>query len=150
MARLDRLGTAKEVAQQGAVLGRELTYELLSAISPLTEAALQQELTKLVEAELLYQRGLPPQATYLFKHALVQETAYQSLLKSKRQQYHHQIAQVLEEQFPETIETQPELFAHHYTEAGLVAQAIPYWQQAGSGPCSGRPMLKRSVTSPRG
>ena len=88
MARLDRLGTAKEVAQQGAVVGRELTYELLSAVSPLTEAALQQELTKLVEAELLYQRGLPPQATYLFKHALVQETAYQSLLKSKRQQYH--------------------------------------------------------------
>ena len=84
MARLDRLGTAKEVAQQGAVLGRELTYELLSAVSPLTEAALQQELTKLVEAELLYQRGRPPQATYLFKHALVQETAYQSLLKSKR------------------------------------------------------------------
>jgi predicted ATPase len=92
MARLDRLGTAKEVAQQGAVVGRELTYELLRAISPLTEATLQQELSKLVEAELLYQRGLPPQATYLFKHALVQETAYQSLLKSKRQQYHRQIA----------------------------------------------------------
>ena len=131
MARLDRLGTAKEVAQQGAVVGRELTYDLLSAISPLTEAALQQELAKLVEAELLYQRGLPPQATYLFKHALVQETAYQSLLKSKRQQYHQQIAQVFEARFPETTETQPELVAHHYTEAGLVTQAIPYWQQAG-------------------
>jgi class 3 adenylate cyclase/predicted ATPase len=131
MARLDRLGTAKEVAQQGAVVGRELTYELLSAVSPLTEAALQQELTKLVEAELLYQRGRPPQATYLFKHALVQETAYQSLLKSKRQQYHHQIAQVFEAQFPEITETQPELVANHYTEAGLGAQAIPYWQRAG-------------------
>ncbi len=132
MARLDRLGTAKEVAQQGAVVGRELTYELLSAVSPLTEAALQQELSKLVAAELLYQRGLPPQATYLFKHALVQETAYQSLLKSKRQQYHHQIAQVFEERFPETKETQPELVAHHYTEAGLIAQALPYWQQSRS------------------
>ena len=75
-------------------------------------------MTKLVEAELLYQRGLPPQATYLFKHALMQDTAYQSLLKSKRQQYHHQIAQVLEDAFPETKETQPELVAHHYTEAG--------------------------------
>ena len=86
---------------------------------------------KLVEAELLYQRGLPPQARYLFKHALIQDTAYQSLLKSTRQQYHQQIAQVLEERFPETTETQPELLAHHYTEAGLIAQAIPYWQQAG-------------------
>jgi class 3 adenylate cyclase/predicted ATPase len=131
MARLDRLGTAKEVAQLGATLGRELTYELLRAVSPLTEVALQQELTKLVEAELLYQRGLPPQATYLFKHALVQDTAYQSLLKSKRRQYHHQIAQVFEARFPETTETQPELVAHHYTEAGLGAQAIAYWQRAG-------------------
>jgi class 3 adenylate cyclase len=131
MARLDRLGSAKEVAQQGAVVGRELPYELLSAVSALPEAALQQELTKLVEAELLYQRGRPPQATYLFKHALVQESAYQSLLKSKRQQYHHQIAQVFEARFPETTETQPELVAHHYTEAGLGAQAIAYWQRAG-------------------
>jgi predicted ATPase len=131
MARLDRLGSAKEVAQQGAVVGRELAYELLNAVSALPEAALQQELTKLVEAELLYQRGRPPQATYLFKHALVQETAYQSLLKSKRQQYHHQLAQVFEARFPETTETQPELVAHHYTEAGLGAQAIAYWQRAG-------------------
>ena len=85
----------------------------------------------MVEAELVYQRGVPPQATYLFKHALIQDTAYQSLLKSTRQQYHRQIAQVLEEQFPQTVETQPELVAHHYTEAGLSEQAIPYWQQAG-------------------
>jgi class 3 adenylate cyclase/predicted ATPase len=131
MARLDRLGTAKEVAQQGAVVGRELTYEVLRTISPLTEAALQQELTKLVEAELLYQRGRPPQATYLFKHALVQETAYQSLLKSKRQQYHRQIAEVFEARFSETTATQPELVAHHYTQAGLIEQAIPHWQRTG-------------------
>jgi predicted ATPase len=131
MARLDRLGPGKQVVQLGATLGREFSYEVLQAVSPLDEAALQQGLWQLVEAELLYQRSLPPQATYLFKHALIQDTAYQSLLKSTRQQYHRQIAQTLEERFPDTKETQPELLAHHYTEAGLIGQAIPYWQQAG-------------------
>src|SRR5262245_24578359 len=87
-------------------------------------------LHRLVEAELLYQRGLPPQATYVFKHALIQDAAYQSLLKSTRQQYHQQIAQVLETQFPETAEAQPELLAHHYTEAGLIEQSIAYWYKA--------------------
>ncbi len=132
MARLDRLGLAKEVAQMGTTLGREFSYELLHAVSPADETSLQRALAKLIEAEVLYQRGLPPQARYLFKHALIQDAAYQSLLKSKRQQYHQQIAQVLGEQFPESKETQPELLAHHYTEAGLIAQAIPYWQQAKS------------------
>ncbi len=131
MARLDRLGTAKEVAQHGATIGREFSYELLQAVSPLEAASLQQGLQQLVKAELVYQRGLFPQARYVFKHALIQDTAYQSLLKSTRQHYHQQIAQVLAERFPETAETQPELLAHHYTEAGLSAQAIPYWQQAG-------------------
>ncbi|MBI3301640.1 MAG: AAA family ATPase [Deltaproteobacteria bacterium] len=131
LARLDRLATVKEVAQMGATLGREFSYELLHAVWPGDEASLQQALGKLVEAEVLYQRGLPPQARYIFKHALIQDAAYQSLLKSKRQQYHQRIAQVLEEQFPETKEIQPELLAHHYTEAGLVVQAIPYWQKAG-------------------
>lgn len=84
-----------------------------------------------MEAELLYQWGLPPQASYIFKHALIQDAAYQSLLKSKRQQYHKKIGQILEERFPETVETQPELLAHHYTEAGLRGQAIAYWQRAG-------------------
>src|SRR5262249_12099504 len=101
------------------------------AVSPLNEVMLQRGLALLVTAELLYQRGLPPQTRYFFKHALIQETAYLSLLKSTRRQYHQQIAQVLEERFPETAETQPELLAHHYTEAGLIAQAIPYWQKAG-------------------
>jgi predicted ATPase len=114
-----------------ATLGREFSYELLQSVSPLDEASLQQALAKLVEAEVLYQRGLPPQARYVFKHALIQDTAYQSLLKSTRQQYHRQIAQVLAERFPETVETQPELVAQHYTEACLIAQAIPYWQRAG-------------------
>ena len=131
MARLDRLGAVKEIAQLAAVLGREFNYELLRAVWSAEETTLQQGLTALVQAELLYQRGLPPQAHYVFKHALIQDATYQSLLKSTRQQYHQQIAGVLEERFPETKETQPELLAHHYTEAGLVVQAIPYWQRAG-------------------
>ncbi|MBI3797574.1 MAG: tetratricopeptide repeat protein, partial [Deltaproteobacteria bacterium] len=131
MARLDRLGTAKEVAQLGATLGREFSYELLQAVSSVDEVTLQQALAKLVTAEVLYPQGLQPQARYLFKHALIQDAAYQSLLKSTRQQYHQQIAQVLEDRFAETVETHPELVAHHYTEAGLVRQAIPYWQRAG-------------------
>jgi class 3 adenylate cyclase/predicted ATPase len=131
MARLDRLGTAKEIAQLGATLGREFSYDLLHAVCRVEDSTLQHGLRQLVDAELLYQRGVASHATYLFKHALIQDTAYQSLLKSKRQQYHQQIAQVLEDRFLETKETQPELLAHHYTEAHLIAQAIPYWQQAG-------------------
>jgi class 3 adenylate cyclase/predicted ATPase/DNA-binding winged helix-turn-helix (wHTH) protein len=131
MARLDRLGKVKQVAQLGATLGREFSYALLQAVLPLEEVALQHGLSQLVEAELLYRRGLPPRASYVFKHALIQEAAYQSLLKGTRRQYHQQIAQVLEARFPKTVATQPELLAHHYTEAGLSAQAIPYWQRAG-------------------
>ena len=131
MARLDRLATMKGLAQLGATLGREFSYELLQAVSPWDEGTLRRGLQQLVEAEFLYQQGLLPQATYLFKHALIQDTAYQSLLRSTRQQYHQRIAQVLEARFPETGETQPELLAHHYTEAGLAEQAIPYWQRAG-------------------
>ncbi len=131
MARLDRLGPAKEIAQLGATLGREFSYELLHVVANQDESSLQQGLKQLVAAELVYQRGLLPQATYLFKHALIQDTAYQSLLKSRRQQLHQQIAQVLEAQFSDTKEAQPELLAHHYTEAGLAEQAIPYWQKAG-------------------
>jgi predicted ATPase len=131
MARLDRLAAVKAMAQLGATLGREFSYELLQAVSPWDEGTLQRGLQQLVEAEFLYQRGLPPQATYVFKHALIQDTAYQSLLRSTRQGHHQRIAQVLEGRFTELCETQPELLAHHYTEAGLMAQAIPYWQQAG-------------------
>ena len=131
MARLDRLAPVKEVAQLAATLGREFPYELLRAVSPLDETTLQYALARLVAAELLYQRGTSPQATYLFKHALIQEAAYQSVLKSSRQWYHQQIAQVLAGQFPGIVETQPELLGHHYTEAGLLPQAIPYWQLAG-------------------
>jgi predicted ATPase/class 3 adenylate cyclase len=131
MARLDRLATVKGLAQLGATLGREFAYDLLQAVAPWDEATLQRGLHQLVEAEFLYQQGLPPQATYRFKHALIQDAAYQALLKSTRQQHHQRIAQVLEAQFPETAATQPELLAQHYTEAGLTEQAIPYWQRAG-------------------
>jgi predicted ATPase len=131
MARLDRLAAVKGLAQLGATLGREFSYELLQAVSPWDEDTLQRGLQQLVEAEFLYQQGLPPHATYLFKHALIQDAAYQSLLRSTRQQYHQRVAEVLEERFPEICETQPELLAHHYTQAGMLAQAIPYWQRAG-------------------
>jgi class 3 adenylate cyclase/predicted ATPase len=131
MARLDRLAMVKGLAQLGATLGREFAYELLQAVSLWDEDALRRGLHQLVEAEFLYQRGVPPQAIYTFKHALIQDTAYHSLLRSTRQQYHQRIAQVLEAQFAETIETQPELLAQHYTAAGLSAQAVSYWQRAG-------------------
>jgi class 3 adenylate cyclase/predicted ATPase len=131
LARLDRLSTARQIAQLGATLGREFSYELLRAVAPVSATDLQTSLSKLVEAEILYQRGVGEHARYFFKHALIQDTAYQSLLKSTRQQYHQQIARVLENRFPDTKATQPELLAHHYTEANLIEQAIPYWQQAG-------------------
>jgi predicted ATPase len=130
-ARLDRLVEGKAVAQLGAVLGRTFAYELLRAVSPLDELALRRGLVQLVQAEVLYQRGLSPQATYTFKHALLQESAYQSLLRSTRQRYHQRTAQVMIEHFPALAETQPELLAQHYTEAGLTEEAVEYWQRAG-------------------
>ena len=131
MARLDRLVTAKAVAQYAAVIGRQFAYDLLQVVSQLDESTLQRELGRLVEAEIVYQRGLPPHATYIFKHALIQDAAAQSLLKRTRQNYHQRIAQVLEAQFLETAEAQPELLAHHYAEAGLIEQSITYWYKAG-------------------
>ena len=130
-ARLDRLATVNEVAQLGATLGRTFTYEVLEAVSSLDAPTLRRDLARLVQAGLLDQRGMPPAATYLFKHALIQDAAYQALLRSARQQYHDRIARTLEERFPATAEAEPELLAHHYTEAGLGQQAVPYWQRAG-------------------
>jgi predicted ATPase len=132
MARLDRLVDAKGIAQLGAVIGRQFSWELLHAVSRLDETTLQRELNRLVDAELLlHHRSSPPHDTYTFKHALIRDAAYESLLKSTRQQYHQQIAQILVERFPETAVIQPELLAHHYTAGGLAALAIPYWQRAG-------------------
>jgi predicted ATPase len=130
-ARLDRLNAAQDVAQVGATIGREFSHELVQAVSGLEDTVLEKGLRQLVEADLVFQKGLPPLAQYVFKHALVQDTAYQSLLKSRRQQIHTQTAHVLEQQFPETVAAQPELLAHHYTEAGVPERALPYWQQAG-------------------
>jgi predicted ATPase len=131
MARLDRLAAVKALAQLGATLGREFSYALLRAVAPWDEGIVHQGLHQLVAAEFLYQRGVPPQATYTFKHALIQDVAYQSLLRSTRQQHHQRIAQALEAQFPETVATQPELVAQHYTTAGCHEQAVHYWLRAG-------------------
>ena len=133
MARLDRLESAKGVAQLAAMLGRKFSYELLCAVSPLDEETLERDLSRLVDAELLHQRGLPPKASYVFKHALIQEAAYESLLRSTRARYHARIAAVLAERFPETVETQPELLAQHYSAAGLAAEAVEGWRRAGLG-----------------
>lgn len=132
MARLDRLATVKEIALLASVIGREFTYELIFSVAGLPESTLIRELDRLVQAGLLYRGGIPPLATYIFKHALIQDTAYRSLLNSKRQQYHLQIAQVLEARFAELVNTQPEIVAHHYSEAGLSEQALVYWQKAGA------------------
>jgi predicted ATPase len=131
MARLDRAPRLREVAQLGAVLGREFSYDMISALAGLEEDMLQSGLGQLVVDELLYQRGRPPRSRYLFKHALIQDAAYQSLLKRTRQQYHQRVAKLLEDRFPEVASTQPELVAHHYTEANCPAQAIAYWHKAG-------------------
>ena len=131
LARLDHLAPAKEVAQIGAVIGREFSHALLAAVANRAEPDLRAALGQLVASELVFRRGLPPEATYNFKHALVQDAAYGTLLKSKRPQLHARIAQALEERFPGTAETQPELLAHHCAEAGLVEKAIRYWLSAG-------------------
>ncbi len=132
MARLDQMNMAKGVAQLGAVIGREFPYDILQAISSQDEETLQAGLTQLVEAELLYQRGRPPRAKYIFKHALIQDAAYQSLLRRARQQVHQQIAQVLETQFPEVVEHQPELLAHHAMQGEEWDKALRYYRQAGA------------------
>jgi class 3 adenylate cyclase/predicted ATPase len=131
MARLDRLGSAKEIAQIGAVIGREFSHFLLAAVMRKAEGELETELERLITAGLLFRQGVLPHATYLFKHALVQDAAYGTLLRSSRQQLHGQIASTLEEEFPEIVEGQPELLARHCTEAGLDEQAIKYWRTAG-------------------
>ncbi len=136
MARLDRAPRLREVAQLGSVLGREFAYDMISALAGIEEDMLQSGLGQLVVDELLYQRGRPPRSRYLFKHALIQDAAYQSLLKRTRQQYHQQVAKLLEDRFSELASTQPELVAHHYTEANCPAQAIAYWRKAAAAAAS--------------
>jgi class 3 adenylate cyclase/tetratricopeptide (TPR) repeat protein len=130
-ARLDQIGRAKEVAQIGAVIGREFSHTLLLMVSELPEDELLRALEALTQAELLHARGQPPDATYLFKHALVQDAAYASLLNSRRRELHRRIARVLGERFPERAGREPELLAHHWTEAGEASSAIDAWWRAG-------------------
>jgi predicted ATPase len=131
MARLDRLGAAREVAQIGAAIGREFSLALLGAVISKPEADLGSALERLVDAGLLFRQGVPPHATYLFKHALVQDAAYGTLLREPRRALHARIAETLEGRFADLADTQPELPAHHYTEAKQPEKAIPLWQKAG-------------------
>ena len=131
VARLDRLGDDKEIAQLGSAIGRKFSYELYHALVAEDKGELEKGLAHLVSSGLLDQHGVPPTATYQFRHALVQDAAYQSLLKSKRYKYHERIALVLEDKFSDRLETRPEMIAHHYTEAGLTDDAIKYWYKAG-------------------
>ena len=131
MARLDRLASVRLVAQIGAAIGRQFSYVLLRAVSDLPEDDLQASLARLVASELVFQRGTLSEALYTFKHALVQDAAHGSLLRSTRQQLHAQIAKALEAHSPDLMDTQPELFAQHYAEAGLVEKSVAYWGKAG-------------------
>ena len=130
-ARLDRLGPAKEAAQVGATIGRLFLYEMVALLSALGETELGPALVTLAGADLIQARGTPPKASYLFRHALLQDAAYDSMLKSKRQKLHGRIARLLEENYPETAETEPEVVARHYTAAGNAESAIGYWLAAG-------------------
>jgi predicted ATPase len=135
MARLDRLGPEKMLAQVGATLGPEFQYDVLKAVAQavlqISEEGLQQELARLVETDLMTQSGVLPRATYAFKHALIQDATYESLLRSTRRHYHQRIAEVLERDFPDVGQTQPELLAQHFTAAGSDQQALGYWEKAG-------------------
>ena len=131
MARLDRLVSVKEIAQIGAAIGREFSYSLIRAVIARDEIALKHALTELEQAELVYRRGEPPEAVYSFKHALVRDAAYESLLKSRRLQLHGQIARTLEKRFPDVAISEPEILARHFTEAGIIDLAINYWLAAG-------------------
>ena len=131
MARLDRLGPAKEMAQIGAAIGREFSHALLSSVARKPEAELASALDRLIAAGLLFRQGVPPHASYLFKHALVQDAAYGTLLREPRRALHARIAETLENQFAEIAENQPELLARHCTEAGMIEKAAGLWGRAG-------------------
>jgi class 3 adenylate cyclase/predicted ATPase len=130
MARLDRLASVRHVAQIGAAFGRWFRYTSLRAVAGLPDDELQAALARLVASELVFQSGVPPDAVYTFKHALVQEAAYGTLLRNARQQLHGRIAEALEAQFPELVDSQPEFLARHYTEAGLIEKSVSYWSKA--------------------
>ena len=150
MARLDRLASVRLVAQTGAAIGREFSYSLMRAVSRLPEDELQTSLARLVASELVFQRGTPPEAVYSFKHALVQDAAHGSLLRGARQQLHAQIAEALETHFPELTESQPELLAQHYAEAGLAEKSAEYWGKAGHSSAARSAMAEASAQLQKG
>ena len=131
MARLDRSVLDKEIAQIGAAIGREFSYALLRAVVAMDETMLKEALSELEEAELAWCRGRPPEATYSFKHSLVQDTAYASLVKSRRKELHSQIAYAFRDRFPTLAQLEPEIIAHHFTEAEVPELAIEWWGKAG-------------------
>ena len=131
MARLDRLGSAKEIAQIGAAIGREFSYAILAAVAQKPDVEVQSAVDRLIAAGLLFRQGLPPSATYLFKHALVQDAAYGTLLRDPRRSLHVRVAQTIESQFAEIAESQPEVLARHFTEAGVIEKAATLWAKAG-------------------
>jgi class 3 adenylate cyclase/predicted ATPase len=131
MARLDRLGAAREVAQVGSVIGRGFSYGLLRALAGMADAALQAALEQLAEADILLVQGFPPHSDYRFKHALIQDAAYENLLKSRRQVLHRRVAEILRDRFPDTAAAEPEVLAHHFTQGGLTDAAIEWWGKAG-------------------
>jgi predicted ATPase len=131
MARLDRLGPAREIAQVGSVIGRGFSYGLLRALTGVADQALQAALEQLAEADILLVQGFPPDSDYRFKHALIQDAAYENLLKSRRQVLHRRVAEILRDRFPDTAPTEPEVLAHHFTQAGLTDAAIEWWGKAG-------------------
>ena len=130
-ARLDRLGPAREVAQIGAVIGRDFSYSLLRAVAGMDDTPLQAALDRLADADILLVQGLPPDADYRFKHALIQDAAYENLLKSRRQALHRRVGETLRDQFAGTAAAEPELLAHHFTQAGMTEAAIEWWGKAG-------------------
>jgi predicted ATPase len=130
-ARLDRLGPAREVAQVAAVIGRDFSYSLLRTIAGMDDTPLQATLDRLADADILLVQGIPPDADYRFKHALIQDAAYENLLKSRRQALHRRTGEVLRDQFATTAAAEPELLAHHFTQAGLTEAAIEWWGKAG-------------------
>src|SRR6516162_6407433 len=131
MARLDRLGPAREVAQVGSVIGHGFSYGLLRALTGMGDAALQAALEQLAEADILLVQGVPPDCDYRFKHALIQDAAYENLLKSRRQVLHRRVAEILRDRFPDTAAAEPEVLAHHFTQVGLTEAAIEWWGKAG-------------------
>jgi len=131
MARLDRLGPARELAQIGSVIGRGFSYALLRALAGMADSSLQAALKKIAEADILLVQGLPPDSDYRFKHALIQDAAYENLLKSRRQVMHRHVAEILRDRFADTAAAEPEVLAHHFTQAGMTDEAIEWWGEAG-------------------